>query len=119
MICLVDSINMKKVARRKHVYWKLRVANQPWNFERQNFFLLRMWSLRNLFYLFYIKILHGKREERLTRHMRNNEVLQNIYFFTTNFIIISCKHYALSILSIHGRQAPAYCLQVEPNSVFG
>ena len=70
-------------------------------------------------FIFYIKILHGKREERLTRHMRNNEVLQNIYFFTTNFIIISCKHYALSILSIHGRQAPAYCLRVEPNSVFG
>lgn len=63
MICLVDSINMKKVARRKHVYWKLRVANHALEFREAKFlFTQNVVSPEFVLFIFYIKNI--TREER-------------------------------------------------------
>ena len=57
------------------------MANHALEIREAKFLFTQNVVSRNLFYLFFIYTREER--ERLTRHMRNNEVLQNIYFFTT------------------------------------
>ena len=112
MICLVDSINMKKVVLgTKRIYsTREMMRDEPClgNSSGKISFYSECGLSVICFYIYFLGDLKA-------RKCLSNFAKHLCFYY---FLLISCIHFALSILSIHGRQAPAYCLRVEPNSAF-